>query len=466
MTKILLIEPGTKLTKFPPLGLLSLASVLRKNKIESQVIDYSGKELINVKKDIEKSNVDFVGIKVLTGPSILRGLKTSKIAKELEKTVIWGGPHPTVLPKQTLENKYIDAVVIGEGENSILDLIKYLQGKKVKPYGCGIKKNNKIIILPPPKKFVDLNKLPLPAWDLLKNINEYFPNKNHNLLPVSTTRGCAFKCGFCHNSNKNVKDYLGCYRIAEPKRAIEEYNFVQGLVRNKIDRLDVGEDLHLVSKDYTKKFCKTILDSKTGLRWYTAARYATLDLEQVNLIKKAGCEQVLFGVESGSQRIQKMNNKFIDLNHATNISKALRRRNIIIINAYIFGHPTETKEELNMTLRYLKKLPADENLIQLYRPLPTTPYFDIALERKKVELPKKLEEWSNFGVMGYDKNVSEMETNYLFKTFYRTNAVEQVKYWLNLQKYYLRNNMYSNFIKTFIINRFTFKLKEYLESRK
>ena len=59
-----------------------------------------------------------------------------------------------------------------------------------------------------------------------------------------------------------------------------------------------------------------------------------------------------------------------------------------------------------------------------------------------------------------------MKDNYLFKTFYRTNATEQAKYWLNLQKYHLRNNMYGKFIKTFIINRFTFKLKEYLESKK
>lgn len=466
MTKVLLIEPGTKLTKFPPLGLLSLAAVMRENKLEPIILDYSGKELINIKQEIEKSRADFVGIKVLTGPNITRGLKISKIAKELGKTVIWGGPHPTVLPKQTLKNLYIDAVVIGEGEYSFLDLIKYLQGKKVKPYGCGIKKNNKITITTPPKKFVDLNKLPLPAWDLLKNINDYFPNKNHNLLPISTTRGCAFKCGFCHNSNKNVKEYLGCYRIADPKRAIEEYKFVQSLVKNKIDRLDVGEDLHLVSKEYTKKFCKTMIDSKLGLKWYTAARYMTLDLEQVDLIKKAGCEQVLFGVESGSQRIQKMNNKFVDLNHAINISKALRKRNITVINAYIFGHPTETKQELKLTLNYLKKLPADENLIQLYRPLPATPYFDIALQRGKLKVPTKLEEWSNFGVLGYDKNVSEINTNYLFKIFYRTNAIEQTKYWLNLQRYHLRNNMYGKFLKTFIINRFTFKLKEYLESKK
>jgi len=466
MTKVLLIEPGTKLTKFPPLGLLSLAAVMKENNLEPIILDYSGKELINIKQDIENSKANFVGIKVLTGPNITRGLKISKIAKELGKTVIWGGPHPTVLPKQTLENPNIDAVVIGEGEYSILDLIKYLKSKKVKPYGCGIKENNKITILPPPKKFVDLNKLPLPAWDLLKDINNYFPNKNHNLLPISTTRGCAFKCGFCHNSNKNVKEYLGCYRIADPKKAIEEYKFVQSLVKNKIDRLDVGEDLHLVSKEYTKKFCKTMIESKLGLKWYTAARYMNLDLEQVDLIKKAGCEQVLFGVESGSQRIQKMNNKFVDLNHAVKISKALRKRNVVVINAYIFGHPTETKQELKMTSNYLRKLPADENLIQLYRPLPATPYFDISLKRNKIKLPKKLEDWSNFGVLGYDKNVSEINTNYLFKIFYRTNAIEQTKYWLNLQKYHLRNNLYKKFLKTFIINRFTFKLKEYLESKK
>lgn len=320
--------------------------------------------------------------------------------------------------------------------------------------------------MPASKEYVDLNKLPLPAWDLVENVNMYFPDKRHNLLPISTTRGCAFKCGFCHNSNKNVKEYLGCYRIADPNRAIGEYKFVQNIVKNDIDILDVGEDLHLVSLDYAKRFSKAVKESNFGLKWYTAARYQTLNKEIIEIIADAKCIRVLLGIESGSERIQKMNNKIVELNRAIQIARELKKKKIFITNAYIFGHPTESVDELNQTLKYIKKIPADENLIQLYRPMPGTPYFQICVEKNKVKVPDRLERWAGFGVLGHDVNVSEIPSKILFSAYYKTNAWQQSRYVFNQQKFFLRNKMYKKFLKNFIDNRFTFKLKEYLDIRK
>ncbi|MFA5173805.1 MAG: radical SAM protein [Candidatus Pacearchaeota archaeon] len=466
MKKILLIEPGAEHTLYPPIGLMHLAAVLR-DKYSVIIKDFSGEEINSekLKEDIKKIDPFIVGVRVLTGPPIPRAIKVSKLAKDLGKIVVWGGPHPTILPEQTLKNKNIDAVVIGEGEHTFQELIKYYEGKKAKLDGVGIKKNEKIRIYPASKHYVNLDNLPMPAWDLVENINKYFPEKRNNAIPISTTRGCAFKCGFCHNSNKNVKEYLGCYRIANPQRAIEEYKFVQGLIKNKIDILDVGEDLHLVSKEYARKFCETLKKNKLKLKWYTAARYQILDKEMIDMIADSGCIRILLGVESGSYRIQKMNNKIIELNRSRKIAKLLRKKNIFVTNAYIMGHPTETKEELDLTLKFIKNIPADENLIQLYRPMPGTPYFDLCVSEGKVNVPTKLEEWSGFGVLGHDTNVSKIPNKILFSAFYRTNAWQQLRYLFNQQKFFLKNKMYSPFFKNFIQNRFTFKLKEYLGSK-
>src|SRR3989344_6886988 len=304
MKNVLLVEAGAKYTTYPPTGIMHLASVL-KDRYNVFIKDYSGMDIENdkIKKDIEKINPFVVGVRVLTGPPIPRALKISKIAKELNIRVVWGGPHPTVLPGETLKNENIDSVVIGEGEYTFKQLLKYYEGKKVKLEGVGIKLDGKIKITSHSKKMVNLDSLPLPSWDLVENINRYFPDKKHNLLPVSTTRGCAFNCGFCHNSNDNVRKYLGCYRIANPKRAFDEYKFVQDLVKNDIDILDVGEDLHLVSEDYTEKFCKAWRESKFNLKWYTATRYQTLNKRIIDLMSKHRCVRVLLGVESGSERI-------------------------------------------------------------------------------------------------------------------------------------------------------------------
>jgi len=467
MKTVLLIEPGANFTPYPPIGLMHLAAFLRE-KYEIIIKDYSGKELDEnqARKDIEKSGAFVVGVRVLTGPPIPRAIKISRIAKELGKIVVWGGPHPTILPEQTLRNKYIDAVVIGEGEHAFQKLLKFYDGKKEKLEGVGIKLKNKIKIFPASKKFIDLDKLPMPAWDLLEDVDRYFPNKRHNEIPISTTRGCAFKCGFCHNSNKNVKDYLGCYRIADPKRAIEEYKFVQKLVKNKIDVLDLGEDLHLVSEEYTKKFCRVLKESRLKLKWYTSARYQILNKKMIDMIADAGCVRILLGIESGSERIQKLNNKVVELERAKEIAKLIRKRKIFLANAYIFGHPGESLEELRKTLRFIREIPADENLIQLYRPMPGTPYFEMCQNLGKVDVPDKLEGWSGFGVLGHDTNVSKIPRKILFSTFYRTNAVQQTRYWLNQQRFYFRNGMTEKFMKNFIDNRFTFKLKQYLESKR
>jgi radical SAM superfamily enzyme YgiQ (UPF0313 family) len=467
--KVLLIEPGTKITTYPPIGLLHLASAIR-NEYSVFIKDYSGMSLdeVLIRKTLKKINPFVVGLRVLTGPGIPRALLISEIAKDLGISVIWGGPHPTILPEQTLENKNIDAVCIGEGEYALIDLLKYFEGKIKTVYGAGIKEKEKIIIFPPQKKIVDFENLALPSWDLLEDIDRYFPKKQGNSLPLSTTRGCPFKCGFCHNSNKNVKQYLGCYRIAPPKKAIEELKFIRKLVKNKIDFIDVGEDFHLISKDYAKKFCEEIKNSGIkNLKWNTSTRYSVLNKEIINLIAKHNCKEIMLGVESGSKRIQKINGKIVDFDHAIKIAKLLKEKKIFTRNTYIFGHPTESVEELNQTLKFIKKIPCDENLIQLYRPMPKTPYFDLCLKENKItNIPKKLKDWSGFGIFGQDINVSRIPDKILFSTFYKTNAIQQTKYLFNQQKYYLREGMYLKFLKNFINNRFTHKLKEYIENKK
>ncbi|MBU2633719.1 MAG: B12-binding domain-containing radical SAM protein [Nanoarchaeota archaeon] len=469
--KILLVEPGTEFDINVPSGLLKIAAVLREHKIDVVLKNYSGLKITKEKiiKDLEKIDFDIIGIKVLTSPIIGRAILISKAAKELKKTVVWGGPHPTVMPNQTLENKFIDSIVIGEGEKSFLDLIKYYRNGGITPLGCAIKKNKKIIVLPPQKECVDINKLPLTAWDLIEDINRYFPNKKHNTVSITTSRGCMYNCGFCHNSNKNVNNYQGNFRLLDTNKMIEEFNFVNSLTKNEIDRVYFNSDLHLAYPEYIKKFSKDLIKSKLNIKWNSSSRFHILNEELINIIDKAGCEEVLFGTESGSKRIQKLVNKPINKEHAIKISKILRKKGIYITNAYIFGHPTETFNELKQTIKLISEIPADQNLVQLYRPLPGTPYFELC---KKVVngfdkiIPKKLEDWNTFGVAGYDINVSKIPSRKLYYNFYRWNLIYQLSHHINLQKFHLRNKRYEDFFKTFYNNKFTFKAKEMLTAKK
>lgn len=464
--KILLFEPGVKITKYPPLGILVLGGFMREQGYPIALKDYSGKEITeeDIELTIRKQNPRYIGIRVLTGPHIPRALKISKVAKKLGKKVIWGGPHPTILPEKTLEHRFVDAVVVGEGEYALLDLIKYFEGAKIKPLGSGIKENNQLKFFPPQTKCVDINLMPFPAWDLLKNINEYFLKKENNVFPIVASRGCPFKCGFCHNASENVKKFLGKYRVLSPKRVLDEYEFVQGLIKNKIGMIDADSDYHLVSKKYTQEWCEELKKRAPHLKWSTCARYATIDMEMVDMLGKSNCISINLGVESGSKRLQKFNQKIIDLQKAIKIASELKKRKIFVINTYIFGHPTESLNELKQTIKYIRKIPASLNLIQIYRPIPGTPYFQLALNEKKVIPFKKLEEWNTFGTMKKDINLSRVPSAKLFFYFYTINFLEQIKAFYETQKFNIRNGFSEDFFDSFINNRFMKKLKELLES--
>ena len=465
--RVQLISPATEFGAYPPLGLIAIASFMRKEGYEVAIKDYSGEELTEtrVRKDIEKFNPDIVALGVLTGPGIPRAIMVSDIAKSLGKYVVWGGPHPTILPKLTLEHKSIDAVILGEGEYALIDLIQFLEKKTKEPLGTWIKNNGNIHSFAPQKQFVDINNRPMPSWELLENIDKYFPYNKHNVLLMEATRGCAYKCTFCHHANLDVKAYGGLYRNISAEKTMEQFYYVRSLTKKHIDRVDIGGDLHLIHPSYTKQFAEDMIKIRDDITWQSVSKFHLFNVELAKLVARAGCEQIMFGVESGSPRLQQFIGKTINIQQAVPITKTLRDKGVMITNTYMMGHPHETYEELKMTLKYMKAIPADQNLLQIYRPFPGTPYFDLCVKENLCKAPETLEECATFGVLTYHANVSDMPNKKLLREFYKTNLIEQTRYLINSQKFYLRNKMYEQFFDNFRHNKFTFKLKELIRAK-
>ena len=184
--------------------------------------------------------------------------------------------------------------------------------------------------------------------------------------------------------------------------------------------------------------------------------------KMVDLIADAGCEGIMLGCESGSPRIQKMLGKTISLEKAERITKKLRDKGIMVTVTYMMGHPDETLEEINLTKKFMKEISADQNLLQIYRPFPGTPYFDLCLREHKLQMPKSLKEYVTFGVLGHHANISKVPISTLWKEFYKENAYEQTRYFINQQRFFLKRQMYDQFFDHFKNNKFTFKIKEFL----
>lgn len=214
-----------------PLSLLSLYSVLENAGIDVKILNnFNHKDLIKI---LNNNDIDLFGITASTGIGLNPALKVSEIAKKLNIKIFWGGPHATVLPEQTLQNPNIDGVVIGEGEKTILDLVKNLNSlENVK--GIMFKKAKKIIKCPPQQLIKNLDSLPFPAWNLIKRFPRSPLLYNQKCCYMETSRGCPFNCGFC------FCQFGKKWRCKSIKRVMKEIDYIESRGISSISFVEIG----------------------------------------------------------------------------------------------------------------------------------------------------------------------------------------------------------------------------------
>ncbi len=407
MNNVLLIHPfdGVYNDVMPPtlpLAILSVAAPLVKEGYDVKVIDQrTDKDWEKELKDFIKKEPLCVGITSMTGSQIKFALEASKIVKENSSAyVIWGGVHASLFPKQTLENRYVDFVVIKEGENTFLELIKALQNKKTieKIKGIAYKKQNKVIITPE-REFTDLNNLPELPYKLI-DIKKYTHKsfKQKEVIDIETSRGCPYACGFCYNSIYN-KSY---WRSMNPENVVKN---IKKLIKDyNIKSFYFIDDNFFVDQDRVNKIMNLIIKEDLNITFgCQGARIDTLDRmipEDLSLLEKAGCKFLQIGVESGSDRMLKLINKLITREQTIRVNKKLSNYSFLVLYNFICGFPTENKEDLFETTSLIYKLLKDNKHamagpVYIYKPYPATPLYNVAISQGFKE-PQKLEEWADF----------------------------------------------------------------------
>ncbi len=273
-----------------PKGILYLASFLEQNGHEVQVYDGFVDE--RKPEDFMTFNPQLIGFSVITGPNLEGSIIQSKQFRELlpQATIAWGNVHTSVLPKQTLMEPYIDYVVIGAGEYTMLELVNYLEkgeGSLDGIKGLGFKRNGEMIITEPRPFIKDLEALPDPAWHLV-------PVKKYSMIGINTSRGCAHRCAFCYNKSYN-KGYIG---FLSAERIISQINFLRKTYDAKYIRFD--EDNFTFNRKRLREFCNLLIERKIKIAWNCDSR-ADLSDADIALMAKAGCVAIGLGLESGSQ---------------------------------------------------------------------------------------------------------------------------------------------------------------------
>jgi len=397
--RVLLIQPNTSTlrgTLCPPIGVMYVGAVAREAGHEVKILDRNIDFFsLNAMK---KFKPDVVGITAMTGEMLLDAIRVSRKVKEIlgkDIPVVWGGVHASTLPVDTLKESSIDFVVIGEGEYTFLELLESLsKGKKefsnIK--GLGFKKSGKNIINEPRPVLKSLDVLPYLPWDLV-NAKKYFDIE----IVLVSSRGCPFSCAFCLSGRRGI-EYK--YRCFTPERVLEEIKQIEKLTNNK--HLKFHDDFFTANYYYCKKIFENI-SSEYSLLLYT--RVSFIDEKFLELLKKFKKVWLSFGVESGSERMLKKYNKGISIQQIRDAFALCKKQSNICTKAsVIFGAPTETREEIDMTLALMKEINPTRHTYCVYAPYPGSALYDEAVESGLFKPPLKIEEWAEVTMHGIDSS--------------------------------------------------------------
>jgi anaerobic magnesium-protoporphyrin IX monomethyl ester cyclase len=382
--KVILIQSPSieKRTVGPPIGLAYIAGCLEKEGHKVKIIDtiilnYSLKE---IEKELKKFDPDVIGISTVV-TCFKNAIEIVKIAKKINQNclTVLGGSYPTISARKILENnKLVDIVIRGEGEITFVELLKNKKFNEIN--GISFRLDNKIVVTKDREFIQNLDDLPFPAYHLLpmekyKIKDGLFelgltgkPGKYYTM--ISTSRGCPYGCIFCSSCILWGKK---C-RVRTPENIIKEINYLYDKFR--IRKIDFMEDTFTLDEERTKKICKLLRKENLDISWICTTRVDKFKKETAIEMKKAGCDLVCFGLESGVQRNLDFLNKGFTLEDSIKAVKTAKDIKIPVIGSFIIGIPGETREMLNQTISFAKKLKLHSVRFPLLTPFPGTKLYE------------------------------------------------------------------------------------------
>ncbi|EKD26517.1 MAG: radical SAM protein [uncultured bacterium] len=373
----------------PPIGLAQIASYLEKHAYKAVIWDMAAESLDSnalKKKIIELPCLpSFIGITSTT--SIFHNaVEVAGIIRNIipEVPIIMGGVHPTLLTDEVMKHSCVDYCIRGEGEQTLLELIS--GNNKMNISGLSFKKDN-VIIHNPDRPFIEnIDALPLPAYHLLP-MHKYHPALgSYQRLPgigMITTRGCPGRCTFCNGQymGKRIRFNSANKILNEIKILQKDYN---------IKEISFYDDTFTAVKNNVLELCKLIIAENIDITWSCFSRVDFVDKDILKLMKKAGCHQICYGVESRDETILKNMNKKISFESVSCAIKMTKEAGIETRTTFMLGSPGETEQSMLQTINYACELNPDIALFNITTPYPGTEMFSWASENNLI----KTRDWS------------------------------------------------------------------------
>jgi anaerobic magnesium-protoporphyrin IX monomethyl ester cyclase len=356
-------------SEIPPLGLAMLAAIWDRQGHTSQIIDAEVLQL-SIPEIIAKINplADFVGITANTPVISVAAMIARKVREILpDVKIIMGGVHPTIFHKELVQDNICDMVIRNEGEIPVMELARNTPYNLI-PNLTWRNYENEVSINPDSAKYVDLDNLPIPAYDKLP-MHLYHSAlgaaRQEPSMGMITSRGCPGKCTFCFSGMFGTQT-----RLMSAPRIIEHIEHLQS--NYGISEISFYDDTFTASNKNVTELCQLILGKKIKLSWSCFARVDTVTPELLLLMKKAGCHQIMFGFESTDEKILKIINKRINFSQFQNAITWTRAAKINIRGAFMLGNPGETEHSMEKTIRYAKNTGLKFAVFNITTPYPGT----------------------------------------------------------------------------------------------
>ena len=434
--KILLINPiypDRPQTVYFPLGLAYVASSLIKNGHRVDVLDINGLQLSEKETlaELTKRDFDLAGTGgIVTAYGHIKWLLASLKAIKPHIPLVIGGGLASAMPDLVLEKTAADIAVLGEGEVTMPELAKAIENRIPLSGIRGIYyKNGSGITRNPLRKAIsDLEALPFPAWDLFP-IERYICNmEEYSYVPSRTmrvlaNRSCPFRCSFCYHPLGQV------VRMRSPRNIVEEIRILVSKYGVKYIRF--VDELFTINKKNTEEFCFILEKENLDIKWQCSGRVNNADRELYRRMKKVGCVNLNFGIESGNDSMLKNMCKDTTVELSRKGIETARLAGIEPETSFMFGFFGETDTTMRDTVKFIK----EENLfvprIFFTTPFPRAPIYEESLKKGLIKDEEnfllKLGNASDFTV-----NLTQIPQKRLIRL--RDKAVKEIN------RHYFKNN--------------------------
>ncbi len=361
-----------------PIGLAYCAAVAEKAGHDVDILDLALEKDVPtanaaLRDRLRKEKYDLAGLSCMTVE--YEGAKqTAEVIKECDASlkIVFGGQHPTIESDEVINNGVCDFIVVGEGEDTFVDMVSALESGRDLWTVPGIlfHKNRSPIRTMPRSETVDIEELPLPAYHLLE-LERYFQvesarytPKHKRAIQIFTSRGCPWRCTYCHDLfGKKFRGRSAENVFGEMYMLYKQYGVREFMVEDDIFNLDIPR---------AKKICDLIINSEMDKKIYmqfgNGLRLECFDEELVKKLAEAGTHHIAVAIESASPRIQKLIKKNLHLNKAKDVLSWTRKYGISTLGFFMIGFPTETVDEIKQTIEFARKTDLDEALFSIVIP--------------------------------------------------------------------------------------------------